>query len=105
VDRKERLLLSWFVRLMLESKLSMRVIFLHQMMVVHLVYEFFTIAIHFCNFLDCFNFFTSMIIRYLIRAYSIEHGIESSGFVWRTVFRITGDESGRGSPFPENLEF
>jgi hypothetical protein len=45
-----------------------------------------------------------MIIRYWIRAYSIEHGIESSGFVLETVLRITGDVSGRGSQFPENLE-
>jgi hypothetical protein len=38
-------------------------------------------------------------------AYSIEHGIESSGFVLGTALRITGDVSGRGSRFPENLEF
>jgi hypothetical protein len=69
------------------------------MMLVYLVYEYFTIATHFLS-----AFFSSMIIRYWIRAYSIEHGIESSGFVLGNVLKITGDVPGRGSRFPENLE-
>jgi hypothetical protein len=44
-----------------------------------------------------------MIIGYWIRAYSIEHGIESSGFVLKSVLSITGDLSGHGSRFPEKV--